>query len=147
MAVLLGVNVDHVATVRQARRLRRRPTMTSTLIPALGVIALAVVHLVSGRIHGGAEPRLRLLSAARGVSVAYCDSPGPLDAGQKTFYAVAPLPDGWTPEQVYEEYVQEMALRRVTTAEDIANAVLFLATDESRNMTGQCLTVDGGWDV
>ena len=54
---------------------------------------------------------------------------------------------GWTPEQVYEEYVQEMALRRVTSAEDIANAVLFLSTDESRNMTGQCLTVDGGWDV
>lgn len=54
---------------------------------------------------------------------------------------------GWTPEQVYEEYVQDMALRRVTTAEDVANAVLFLSTDESRNMTGQCLTVDGGWDV
>jgi 3-oxoacyl-[acyl-carrier protein] reductase len=54
---------------------------------------------------------------------------------------------GWTPEQVYEEYVQEMALRRVTTAEDVANAVCFLCTDESRNMTGQCLTVDGGWDV
>jgi NAD(P)-dependent dehydrogenase (short-subunit alcohol dehydrogenase family) len=54
---------------------------------------------------------------------------------------------GWTPEQVYEEYVQEMALRRVTTAEDIAHAVCFLCTEESRNMTGQCLTVDGGWDV
>ena len=46
-----------------------------------------------------------------------------------------------------QEYVQEMALRRVTTAEDVANAVLFLCTEESRNMTGQCLTVDGGWDV
>jgi NAD(P)-dependent dehydrogenase (short-subunit alcohol dehydrogenase family) len=54
---------------------------------------------------------------------------------------------GWTPEQVYAEYVQEMALRRVTTAEDVAHAVCFLCTDESRNMTGQCLTVDGGWDV
>ena len=54
---------------------------------------------------------------------------------------------GWTFEQVYEEYVKEMALRRVTTAEDVANAVCFLCTDESRNMTGQCLTVDGGWDV
>jgi 3-oxoacyl-[acyl-carrier protein] reductase len=54
---------------------------------------------------------------------------------------------GWTPEQVYEEYVQEMALRRVTTAEDVANAVLFLSSEDSRNMTGQCLTVDGGWDV
>ncbi len=36
----------------------------------------------------------------RGVSLAYCDSPGPLDVGQKTFYAVAPLPEDWTPEQV-----------------------------------------------
>lgn len=54
---------------------------------------------------------------------------------------------GWTPEQVHAEYVQEMALRRVTTADDVANAVLFLCTDDSRNMTGQCLTVDGGWDV
>jgi NAD(P)-dependent dehydrogenase (short-subunit alcohol dehydrogenase family) len=25
--------------------------------------------------------------------------------------------------------------------------VLFLCSEESRNMTGQCLTVDGGWDV
>jgi NAD(P)-dependent dehydrogenase (short-subunit alcohol dehydrogenase family) len=54
---------------------------------------------------------------------------------------------GWTPEQVYDEYVREMAPRRVTTPEDVANAVLFLCSEESRNMTGQCLTVDGGWDV
>jgi uncharacterized protein (DUF885 family) len=36
----------------------------------------------------------------RGVSVAYLDSPGPLDKGQSTFYAVAPLPADWTEEQV-----------------------------------------------
>jgi 3-oxoacyl-[acyl-carrier protein] reductase len=54
---------------------------------------------------------------------------------------------GWTPEQVYAEYENEMALRRVTTAQDIANAVLFLASDDSKNMTGQTVTVDGGWDV
>jgi len=54
---------------------------------------------------------------------------------------------GWTTEQVYEEYVQDMALKRVTTAQDIANAVLFLASDDSRNMTGQEVAVDGGWDV
>jgi 3-oxoacyl-[acyl-carrier protein] reductase len=54
---------------------------------------------------------------------------------------------GWTPEQVHEEYVNEMALRRVTTARDIANAVLFLVSDDSASMTGQSVTVDGGWDV
>ena len=36
----------------------------------------------------------------RGVSVAYCDSPGPLDRGLKTFYAVSPIPEDWTETQV-----------------------------------------------
>ena len=54
---------------------------------------------------------------------------------------------GWTVEQVYEEYVQDMALKRVTTPQDIANAVLFMASEDSRNITGQELAVDGGWDV
>jgi len=35
----------------------------------------------------------------RGVAVAYCDAPGPLDKGQKTFFAVSPIPDDWTDEQ------------------------------------------------
>lgn len=35
----------------------------------------------------------------RGVSVAYCDSPGPLDKSLDTFYAVSPIPDDWTDQQ------------------------------------------------
>ena len=35
----------------------------------------------------------------QGVAVAYCDSPGPLDHGMKTFYAVSPIPDDWTQGQ------------------------------------------------
>jgi uncharacterized protein (DUF885 family) len=35
----------------------------------------------------------------RGFSVAYCDSPGPLDRNLATFYAVSPIPDDWTDEQ------------------------------------------------
>jgi 3-oxoacyl-[acyl-carrier protein] reductase len=54
---------------------------------------------------------------------------------------------GWTVEQVYQEYVDEMALRSVTTPEDVATTVLFMSTNDSRNITGQELAVDGGWDV
>jgi uncharacterized protein (DUF885 family) len=36
---------------------------------------------------------------ARGVSVAYCDPPGPLDKGMKTFFDVSPIPDDWTAAQ------------------------------------------------
>ncbi|MCC6867873.1 MAG: SDR family oxidoreductase, partial [Burkholderiales bacterium] len=39
---------------------------------------------------------------------------------------------GWTVEQVYDEYVQDMALKRVTTGQDVANAVLFMASEDSR---------------
>ena len=35
----------------------------------------------------------------RGVALAYCDSPGPLDQGQKTFFAVSPIPDDWNDTQ------------------------------------------------
>ena len=48
----------------------------------------------------------------RGVSLAYCDSPGPLDVGQKTFYAVAPLPKSWTPEQI-KSFVREYNIRSI----------------------------------
>jgi 3-oxoacyl-[acyl-carrier protein] reductase len=54
---------------------------------------------------------------------------------------------GWTPEQVYRKYCDEMALGRFVQEEDIAAAVLFCASDDSRNMTGQQVVVDGGWDV
>lgn len=54
---------------------------------------------------------------------------------------------GWTYEQVYEEYLNEMALHRVTTPEDIANAVIFLSCDDSKNITGQELVICGGWAV
>jgi uncharacterized protein (DUF885 family) len=36
----------------------------------------------------------------RGVSVAYCDSPGPLDKGLDTYFAISPIPDDWSTAQV-----------------------------------------------
>ena len=42
----------------------------------------------------------------RGVAVAYCDSPGPLEQGLDAFYMVSPLPDDWTDAQV-ASYLRE----------------------------------------
>jgi NAD(P)-dependent dehydrogenase (short-subunit alcohol dehydrogenase family) len=38
-------------------------------------------------------------------------------------------------------------LGRPALVEDIANAVLFFVSPESRHVTGQCLIVDGGWSA
>jgi uncharacterized protein (DUF885 family) len=48
----------------------------------------------------------------RGVSLAYCDSPGPLDVGQKTFYAVAPPPEDWTEKQL-RSFLREYNVRSI----------------------------------
>ncbi len=48
----------------------------------------------------------------RGVAVAYCDSPGPLDKGLDTFYAVSPIPDDWSDAQV-DSYLREYNTRMI----------------------------------
>lgn len=45
---------------------------------------------------------------------------------------------------VYDEIAARMALRRLPEPEDVANAVLFLASDLARAITGQSLDVNGG---
>lgn len=42
------------------------------------------------------------------------------------------------------EYLKTIPMGRVGQPEDIADAALFLASDDSRYMTGHCLVVDGG---
>jgi NAD(P)-dependent dehydrogenase (short-subunit alcohol dehydrogenase family) len=52
---------------------------------------------------------------------------------------------GKTEADVRQEWEQQYALRRISSAEDIANAVWFFVSERSRNVTGQDLAVDGGW--
>ena len=47
-------------------------------------------------------------------------------------------------EKVFDAMGSMAPLKRNQTTEDIANAVAFLASDISRNITGQCLQVDSG---
>lgn len=42
------------------------------------------------------------------------------------------------------EYLKTIPMRRVGRPEEIADAALFLASDESRYITGHCLVADGG---
>jgi len=65
----------------------------------------------------------------RGVTVAYLDPPGPLDRDQPAFYAVAPLPDDWTDEQV-ESFLREynlLSIQNLTIHEGVPGHYLQLA--------------------
>lgn len=52
----------------------------------------------------------------RGVAVAYCDSPGPLDRRLATFYAVSPIPEDWTATRT-QSFLREYNRRAI---DDIA---------------------------
>jgi len=65
----------------------------------------------------------------RGVTVAYLDPPGPLDEGQKAFYAVAPLPTDWSDEQV-ESFLREynlLSMQDLTIHEGVPGHYLQIA--------------------
>jgi 3-oxoacyl-[acyl-carrier protein] reductase len=54
---------------------------------------------------------------------------------------------GISVEEARAQHEEEYALRRISSDQDVANAILFLASDASRNITGQDLAVDGGWVI
>ena len=65
----------------------------------------------------------------RGQSIAYCDSPGALEKNGKTFFAVAPTPNDWTPERktsFFREYNNFM-IRDLTVHEAMPGHYLQLA--------------------
>ena len=65
----------------------------------------------------------------RGVSLAYLDPPGPLDKDQPAFYAVAPLPDDWTAEQI-ESFLREynlLSMQDLTIHEGVPGHYLQIA--------------------
>jgi uncharacterized protein (DUF885 family) len=65
----------------------------------------------------------------RGVAIAYCDAPGPLEKNGKTFFAVAPTPKDWSKERkesFFREYNKYM-IRDLTVHEAMPGHFLQLA--------------------
>jgi uncharacterized protein (DUF885 family) len=65
----------------------------------------------------------------RGVAIAYCDSPGPLEDGGETFYAISPPPADWDRQRVesfFKEYNNYM-LKNLTVHEAMPGHYLQIA--------------------
>lgn len=77
-----------------------------------------------------------------------CVCPGMVDGPRfERVCAERAKADGITVEEARALHAKEYALRRVSTDVDVANAVLFMASERARNITGQDLAVDGGWVI
>lgn len=60
-------------------------------------------------------------------------TPGGVERGQNTLFK--------------ERYEQRTPLKRMATEEDVANAVFFMLSPDSKYITGHNLIVDGGWSA
>ena len=49
-----------------------------------------------------------------------------------------------TTDKILKETVEKLSLKRIASAEEIANVALFLSSDLSSYITGQTIRVDGG---
>ncbi len=117
----------------------------------VNVASIAASCSVGGSAYGAAKGGIlsytRQVSrevAARGVRI-NCVSPGymrtPMSTGERR---------GATPEEQEGQMARFAALspmKRAGEAMDIAEAILYLASDESRYVTGQEVVVDGGYLV
>jgi NAD(P)-dependent dehydrogenase (short-subunit alcohol dehydrogenase family) len=82
---------------------------------------------------------LALEFAERNIRV-NCVCPGPVDTpALERFWPQFP-----DPEAMRRAYVEAVPMKRMAGPEEIARAILFLASDESSYMTGVALPVDGG---
>jgi 3-oxoacyl-[acyl-carrier protein] reductase len=59
--------------------------------------------------------------------------------------APGPIQTGYITPKAETDIVANAPLRRVGEPEDVADVIVFLASEQARWMTGQLLYVGGGW--
>jgi len=76
-----------------------------------------------------------------------CVAPGMVDGARFREKVVPEMAErlGISEAAAVERHAADYALARISTAEDVADATLFLASDRARQITGVDLPVDGGW--
>jgi 3(or 17)beta-hydroxysteroid dehydrogenase len=81
------------------------------------------------------------LHCARTTDLVRCNSIHPVFANtelMKSFFSSDPS------GELLKKLEKQVPIRRLAEVEDIANAILFLASDESKMITGTELLIDGG---
>jgi NAD(P)-dependent dehydrogenase (short-subunit alcohol dehydrogenase family) len=109
----------------------------SQFSPVYNIAKFGIVGLVHGLAKRYAREKIRVNAVC----------PGPVDTPMLRVFVARPdsqLPPGETPETLVLKRGGQVPMGRPAQPEEIANAALFLISDEASYITGVALPVDGG---
>lgn len=144
---LYAVNVRGMFNVTKAlmpSMIERKSGAVVNLASIGGVVAVGerLAYCTTKFAVVGFTKCLALDHATDGVRV-NCVCPGRVE----TPFVKARLREYPDPEKAYREMAATQAIGRMGTPEEIAAAVLYLASDEAAFVTGSALIIDGGFSV
>lgn len=114
-------------------------------VTSMAVRRFPVKDALSAIPKGGIEALIRAVAAEEGRFGVRANSVGPGLLAAGMYHELVRQGD-FTPE-VLEDAKSNIALGRPGTAEDIAEAVAFLASDAASYITGKTIDVDGGYKL
>ena len=132
----------------------RRPSRSGVEAKARETLAEATAFVREKKLVTVPDAPVRIITMPKfrqGVSLAYCDPPGPLEKDLATFYAVSPIPEEWTDAQAtsfLREY-NDYAIHDLTLHEAMPGHYLQLAHANRNGSTLRAVLASGtfieGW--
>jgi NAD(P)-dependent dehydrogenase (short-subunit alcohol dehydrogenase family) len=144
---LYGVNVRGMFNVTKAfigSMLARRTGTIVNMASIGGVLGIAdrLAYCTTKFAVVGLTKSLAIDHATQGIRV-NCVCPGRVE----TPFVTARLREYPDPDAAYRQMSATRAIGRMGRPEEIAAAVLYLASDEAAFVTGSALIIDGGWSA
>lgn len=121
-----GGSIVNMASILGLRAWPNQSTYSATKGAVIAMSRAAALELGPSRV------RVNCVAPGIMLTPIYYDSPSGMPVDR---------------EKLAVLFARHQPIPRAGTAEDVANAVLFLASDESSFVTGQTLVVDGGLDT
>ena len=144
---LYGVNVRGVFNVTKAfigQMLERKSGVIVNIASIGGVLGIRdrLAYVTTKSAVVGLTKAMAMDHATDGIRV-NCVCPGRVE----TPFVKARLKEYPDPEAAYREMAGSQAIGRMGRPDEIAAAVLYLASDEAAFITGTPLLIDGGWSM